>query len=334
MSDTHNSPNLFQTQADGQTAPLVWVVTEGIAGTENQCIAVAQALNLSPIIKRVQLRQPWKLLSPYIGFENRMTFTGDSLNEPWPDIVLAGGRKAIAACRYIKRQSRNKTKIIFFQNPRISTSEFDLVVAPHHDGLSGANVIVSKATPTKFNVSMIEKIKSETQSPFPQGHGLSIAVIIGGGIAGRDMPLTEQKIILDLCQKFASDINNKIMIIGSRRTPHNLVSSIRSITQHHNHIVTWFPDDQKDNPYTSAIAHADIVMVTADSPSMISDAASAGRSTYVIGDAQTKRHAALISSLNAEGHIRIFDGDISIYPHKLLDDVGYIAHEIQRKIQI
>ncbi len=323
MSDTHTSA----------PPPTLWVVTEGIAGTENQCLAVANAMGLMPTVKRIGLKQPWKLLSPYIGFEYESTFTGDALSAPWPDIVFAGGRKAIAACRYIKKESKQKTKIIFFQNPRISTREFDLVIAPAHDNITGTNVIISKATPTKFNVNLINDLKSKNPSPFATRGSQNVAFVIGGGIAGRAMPETEQQHVLNTCEFLSQQIDKNIFIIGSRRTPPSLVQSIRDIAQAHQ-FQTWFSDDNAPNPYADAIAYADIVLVTADSPSMISDTASAGRPTYVVGTGQTKRHAALIAFLEREGHIRMFDQDLSIYPHKLLDDVGHIADEIRRKIHI
>ena len=323
MSDTHTPAS----------PPTLWVVTEGIAGTENQCLAVAQAMGLTPVVKRIGLKQPWKFLSPYIGFECAGTFTGDALSTPWPDIVFAGGRKAIAACRYIRKESKQKTKIIFFQNPRINTRAFDLVIAPAHDNISGDNIIISKATPTKFNVQMINDIRLKNPSPFIAHGSQNITFIIGGGIAGRAMPDAEQQYVLDTCKFLLQQTDKNIFIIGSRRTPPSLVQSIRDIARAH-HLQTWFPDDTAPNPYADAIAYADIVLVTADSPSMISDAASAGRPTYAGGTGLTKRHAALIPFLEHEGHIRMFNNDLSIYPHKLLDDVGHIAHEIRRKIHI
>ena len=46
-----------------------WIITEGIAGTENQCLGVAENLNVDIEIKRIKLNEPWNSLSPYIKFE-------------------------------------------------------------------------------------------------------------------------------------------------------------------------------------------------------------------------------------------------------------------------
>ena len=101
-----------------------WIVTEGFAGTENQCLGIAEALGVTPTVKRIVLRQPWHTLSPWLGSENEWTFSplGDKLHAPWPDLVLAAGRKGIAAARYIRRMSGNRAFIVFIQDPRISLS--------------------------------------------------------------------------------------------------------------------------------------------------------------------------------------------------------------------
>ena len=95
-----------------------WVVTEGLAGTENQCLGVAEALGIVPEVKRIELRQPWKSLSPYLGFEQNWSFS-PALTGPWPDLLLASGRKSIAASRYIKKASGGKTFTVQIQDPRI-----------------------------------------------------------------------------------------------------------------------------------------------------------------------------------------------------------------------
>src|SRR5262245_41653904 len=123
-----------------------WIVTEGLAGTENQCLGVAEALGIMPEIKRIRLRQPWKSFSPFLGFEQNMTFS-PPLQPPWPDLLLASGRKSIAASRYIKKASGGRTFTVQIQDPRISPSYFDLVAVPEHDPARGENVIVTAASP-------------------------------------------------------------------------------------------------------------------------------------------------------------------------------------------
>ena len=43
-----------------------WVVTGGNAGMEIQCIALAEAMGLVPVVKRIKLRSPWRQLTPFV----------------------------------------------------------------------------------------------------------------------------------------------------------------------------------------------------------------------------------------------------------------------------
>ncbi len=124
----------------------VWVITEGMIGTENQCLGVCDSLNVKPKIFRVSLKQPWSTLTPWLGFENAEIFT-PLLHAPWPDILITAGRKAIAASRYIKKISNGKTFTVHLQHPKINPNHFDLVAAPFHDSLYGENVIVTNGAP-------------------------------------------------------------------------------------------------------------------------------------------------------------------------------------------
>lgn len=44
--------------------PTVWVLTDGKAGDEGQCIGVAERLGVVPEIRRVKPRKPWSWLMP------------------------------------------------------------------------------------------------------------------------------------------------------------------------------------------------------------------------------------------------------------------------------
>src|SRR5258705_7206463 len=82
-----------------------WVVTDGKAGMESQCVGLAEALGLTPLVKRVRLRSPWRQLTPYFRLGGRAQFTadGDSLAASWPDLLIATGRHSVAASILVKK---------------------------------------------------------------------------------------------------------------------------------------------------------------------------------------------------------------------------------------
>src|SRR5690606_13676708 len=97
-----------------------WILVEkGLKGTENQCVALAEAAGLSRTIKTIKLKQPWKTLTPWVRHFSSAALTpeSDPLVAPWPDVVIASGRKAIAPALWVKKQSGGCTKLIIVQSP-------------------------------------------------------------------------------------------------------------------------------------------------------------------------------------------------------------------------
>jgi mitochondrial fission protein ELM1 len=306
-------------------SPMIWVITEGLAGTENQCLGIAEALGIGPVVKRIHLRQPWKSLSPYLGFECAYTFT-EHLTGPWPDILIASGRKSIAAARYIKKQSGGKTFTIQIQDPRISPKQFDLVAVPQHDPTRGENVFVSVATPNRITPSRLMESQKNFEHLFSKLPQPRIAVLIGGTTKRhRFTAMDTQNLIAQL-----SPLPN-LMITTSRRTGDDNTLALKAALDKNGH---YFYDGISPNPYMGMLAWADIILVTADSTSMVSEAATTGKPVYVLPmKGLTPRQMQLIDNLKAYGAIRDFQGILENWTYSPLSDSANIAAEIRKKCE-
>lgn len=343
-----------------------------MAGTENQCIAVAEALGISYEIKRISLHEPWKTLSPYIGFEQNWSFS-PALTSPWPDLLIASGRKSIAASRYIKTQSGGKTFTVQIQDPRINPKQFDLVAVPAHDPLAssgcGDNVIVTDASPNRITQTKLDAAKREFPS-FESFPSPRIAVLIGGN--SKAYTLTPE-IMERLCAQLKS-IDGGLMITASRRTGAENEAILKK-SFHHRHpvgnaegisherdpekcsakgathtdprrqssasqnrgddgsIFLW--DGQGQNPYFAMLAWADFILVTADSASMLSDACSTGKPVYMIPmDGGHPRIDKLHERLQNLEALRVFDGNLEPFSYDPLNDAQKIACAIKERIRI
>jgi uncharacterized protein len=303
------------------TSPTIWVITEGLTGTENQCLGITESLGVIPIVKRVSLRFPWKLLSPYLGFECVATFS-EPLNGPWPDILITSGRKAIAVSRYIKKQSSGKTFTIHIQDPRINPAMFDMVVVPEHDPTRGDNVFVTIATPNRITDEKLERAKNEFSYLFEKIQTPRIAVLIGGSTKRNTFGLEDTK---RLIEKLAPLKN--MMITTSRRTGEaNTVLLKEKLANH------YFWDGRSPNPYMGILTWADFIVVTADSTSMISEAATTGKPVYVIPmKGLTKRQTQLVENLKKYGAVKEFTGNIESWTYPALADSRAIAALIRQK---
>lgn len=312
------------------TAPI-WIITEGIAGTENQCIGVAESLcrgmdtsaALSFDVKRIGLREPWLTLSPYLGFEQNWSFT-EPLSPPWPRLLITCGRKAIAASRYIKRQSQGRTITVHIQDPRISATHFDLVAVPRHDPMRGINVIVTAASPNRITIPRIEREVTR----FPHLRALPhprIAVLIGGTSKAYQMT---QDITERLAEQL-SCVKGGLMVTCSRRTGDKNRAILETSL---NKATNYFWNGTGDNPYFAFLGLADFILVTADSASMISEACSTGKPVYMIDlDGGAKRIDKLHRYLIDEGCLRRFDGRLSMYDYTPLNDAKLVADAVKAR---
>jgi len=309
-----------------------WIITEsGLIGTENQCLGVAEALGITPIVKRIGLRQPWKIFSPYLGLENQNSFTGDSLTAPFPDLVIAAGRKAIAAARYIKKASNGKTFVTLLQDPRVSPRPFDLVAVPAHDNLRGPNVIVTQATPNRVFTASLHAAHDKFAGLLSHLPGPRVAVLIGGN--SKSYTLTPE-IMTDLANDLRKLAGHgaSLMVTASRRTgEHNRL--ILENTLNGTNALIW--DGTGDNPYYGFLAWANYIVVTADSASMLSEAATTGKPVYMVpltgGSARfDKLHANLLNA----GVIQTFRGKLEPYNYTPLQDAAMVAKEIRKRLKI
>ena len=306
-----------------------WIVTEGLIGTENQCLGIAEALGVDPIVKRVRLNEPWKSLSPYIGFETAAAFNplGDAIAPPWPDLLISSGRKSIAAARYIKKQSGGKTFVAHIQDPRFRRDDFDLLVVPAHDPARGENILVTTATPNRISTEKLSAAKEKFDFlgglPSPR-----LAVLIGG-TAGSQVLTKEMVESISAKLRSLTDQGYSLMVTTSRRTGDENKKILQdSLTGPD----VYFWNGTDENPYFGLLAWADAIIVTSESMSMVSEAATTGKPVYIINlDGARDRHVRMLENLRNNGVIRNFEGQIDEWTYTPLNDAELVAREIRRK---
>jgi mitochondrial fission protein ELM1 len=312
---------------------LCWIITEGIAGSENQCLGVAEALGVTPVIKRIALRQPWKTLTPILGGESEWTFSpvSDKIRAPWPDLVIASGRKSIAAARYIKRMAGNRVFTVYLQDPRISPSQFDLVAVPSHDRLRGPNVIVTTAAPNRVTPERLDEGLNDFADPFEDFPEPRVAVLIGGDSKAYKMTeAVTQKLAAQL-HDLATNMGASVFITTSRRTGKANEEIIDSVLADTN---AWVWDQESDNPYFGFLAWADYILVTADSVSMMSEAATTGKPVYMIQlEGGAPRINAFHKTMIDRGILRIFEGVLEPWTYPPLNDAAFVAEEIKKRLK-
>lgn len=308
-----------------------WIVTDGKAGTENQCIGVAEALGARPEIKRVGLRPPWSLLSPYLGHERGWSFRGDSLSAPFPDLVLASGRRSIAAARYIRRKSGGQSYIVQIQDPRARYDDFDLVAVPAHDPARGANVFVMQAAPNRITPERLDQGIEDFAELFAALPAPRVAVLIGGDSKSHKLTPANLDNMIKALTNLARQ-GHSLMITTSRRTGADNVTTLQNaLAGKSEHIYFW--DGSGENPYHGMLGWADFIMVSADSVSMVSEAATTGKPVYILPvSGGSKRFHKFYDALFTADIVRPFVSTLKPYSYQKLQDAPNLAAEIKKRL--
>ena len=155
-----------------------------------------------------------------------------------------------------------------------------------------------------------------------------VAVLVGGSTKTHRFTQEEANSLASLLSPLVHQ-GVGLMITTSRRTGRENEESLR---QHLSTPNGYFWNGGDTNPYLGFLAFADFILVTGDSTSMISDAATTGKPVYVLPMAGlSKRQAGLIENLKKAGIVRDFTGMLEDWTYPRLHDSERIADEIRRK---
>lgn len=259
----------------------VWILADDRMGNVNQLLGVAEALGYPCARKDIRYTSPVRLPNCLRG----RTLIGldapsrKSLAAPYPDVVLAAGRRSYPAARYIKKKSGGRTRIVQLMNPgRCGFREADLVVLPAHDAYRGAarNVMVVSGTPHRLTPAKIKKERAKWAPVFAAYPRPRVSVIVGG--ATKDKPFTAA-MARDLAQGVRALNPASVLATTSRRTPPDVVSYLE---QHLPQPCFFYRfGDAGENPYFGLLSCADAIVVTGDSMSMCSECCAAGAPVFI-----------------------------------------------------
>ncbi len=315
--------------------PICWVLSEGMAGTENQCLALAAALGLEPEIKRAAARLPWRWLGAGMAAlaPQFLAQGGDSLAPPWPDLVIASGRKCAGLALAIQRASRGRSFTVFVQNPRLGHARFDLIVAPRHDGLTGDNVYTTRGALSRVGAAALNAAAAEFASAFAALPRPLAACMIGGASRRHRLTAADGRALGESLAKLAAESGCGLLITASRRTPGLSFAALEAALAG---APAYIWRGEGVNPYLGFLALADAILVTADSVSMVSDACASAKPVYIlpIAGRRSARFARFFAALEGEGAVRPFAGKLESWSYAPLNDCAEAADEIRRRLEM
>ena len=308
-----------------------WILSDGKAGDEAQCLGVTERLELQPDIRRIAPRKAYALLAPFgpIDPKDRENRENSPLKGPLPDIVIASGRRTVPYLRYLKRRATQlpagKALLsVYLKDPRTGAGTADLIWVPAHDRLRGDNVVVTLTSPHRISP---ERLRAARAAPPPWGTDarLCVGVLLGGDSQHHRFTQADIASFVEKLTRIAQT-GARLVITPSRRTPPTLAASVQQLCAQTD---GFYWAGEGDNPYLAILAHADQLIVTADSVNMLGEAAATGTPIHLF--APTGGHtkiSSFVKGLFDHGAVRPLNEHLESWAYPPLDATDEIAARV------
>lgn len=320
--------------ADAGPDPVCWVISDGKPGMENQCLGLAEAVGLPIVVKRIVTRAPWRWLPPRLWRAplRAIDRAGDALRPPWPALVIASGRQSVAPAAAIRRVARGRTVCVQIQTPHIDPSRFDLVIVPRHDRLRGENVVRTLGALHRVTTDRLNRAARAFGPRLSALPGPLVAALIGG--SNRDYRLTPVA-AFDLGRRLgdlARSCGGSLAVTVSRRTGAANAAALRDGIGADTPLFFW--DGTGENPYFGLLALADVLVVTADSVSMTSEACATGKPVYVASlPGRSDKMGRFHQGLRERGMTRWLEDSIEHWSYTVPEDTARAARLVRNLLR-
>lgn len=293
--------------ATGEDA-RIWALLDDRPGNVNQVLGVAEALGQPFTHKNLSYgllaRIPSMLLGgSVLGVDAE---SRKALQAPWPDVVIAAGRRAAMVARWIKVRSGGKTRLAHMMDPGAGREAFDLLVLPRHDRgvVDRPNLLLVTGAPHRVTP---EKLAFEAKAwegvfdGLPRPH---LALLVGGPTKDQGFPDRHWDDLAAWSVVLARSVSGSLLVSTSRRTGAAATARLRAMIPEPRAFHAF--GDAASNPYMGYLAQADGIIVTGDSVSMMCEAVATGRPVWIFAptDLLGPKHTRLAADLFAQGLAR------------------------------
>ncbi len=310
-----------------------WVITTGMAGMDVQAQGVAEALGLAYEMKRVTPKGLWKFAAPWgpVAPAERFGEPGAQFAPPWPKVAISLGRGSVPYMRALRRKAGPDLFTVVMQDPKTGLATADMIWVPEHDRLRGANVFTTLTAPHSFTSKRLAELRGSVAPAIAALPHPRVAVVLGGKNAVYKFRDEDDARFADALASLGR-LGASFLITPSRRTHQRLLEVTDRATRDFPRIL-W--DRSGPNPYGEFLAHADLLVVTADSVNMTGEACATGKPVFVFtpsgGSAKFRRfHAALETRGATRPLPERFDA-LPAWSYEPLHSVDDIAREVERR---
>ena len=319
-------------------APSIWVLADDRAGNVSQALGIATALGLPFSVKDIRYTAAGRLPNAMVGasFVGLTSESRATLTPPWPDLVIAAGRRTGPVARAIKQRNGGRTFLVQSMHPGSSgADDFDLIAVPRHDRRKPAeNLLEVIGAPHRVTPQRLAEAAQIWAPQFADLPRPRVALIVGGSTHRHQFTEVMAAELGRIASAAAVSAGGSLLVTTSRRTGRPAASVLAGEMKVPHRLHRW--GDSGDNPYMGFLAVADAVIVTGDSVSMCSEACATAAPVYIYAPVAlvSDKHARLHRDLYDGGYARPLADRLESWTHPPLNAADQIATVLRERLSL
>lgn len=319
------------------------ILSDGKAGHLNQSLAVLQAIRaerkamgapedsvrekIIDIYYKNKAVESWArfitwLFSGHLPFKRLLLkmwlskASYEAVMRAYADIVISCGSSLVPTCILVAHE--NNAKSVVVMKPFCGTGVFDAVIVPRHDKIKkGRNIYVTDKALSLINRDYLnEEGKKLRQSlNLSLQKGPVIGLLMGGDTEKTQFSPIKCEKALNEVSRFLEQKNGTLLATTSRRTPGWLEAELKSrFSKNPNCPLLVIANEVNRSGVVPGILDvADTVLVSGESMSMLSEAASSGKPVLVFKPTEKmeakKKYETFLNLMQESGLLRVAEVD-------------------------
>lgn len=227
----------------------------------------------------------------------------------YADIVISSG-SSLSAVNIFLTKENNAKNVVLMKPGMVPLKMFNVAVIPGHDRPRPKdNVVVTEGSPNLVDETAMTSAGRRIKERLPRSKKRNVGLLLGGDTPAYSLTEELMDKMMDRLDKALTELDMDLLVTTSRRTPKNVEGLLKERLKGNPRCRLLIIANEKniDNAVSGILNLSDVVIVSGESMSMVSEAASSGRQTLVF-DLKKKRpsfkHGYAIDRLASMGYIK------------------------------
>jgi mitochondrial fission protein ELM1 len=230
----------------------------------------------------------------------------------YADIIISCGSSLAPVNALIAKELNARNAVIMRPRPA-PLGKFTLAVIPRHDSpRPRKNVLVTTGAPNRISEELMLKEAARLAARLGLKEAPRLGVLIGGDNADYAMDAVAIETLVSRLKALSEEVSLEILATTSRRTPKEvealLKKSLGALAACK--LLVIANEDNPPGTVPAILGLSDVVLVSGESVSMVSEAANSGRPVLVFSlkkknARKTTRHERMIKDMDRAGLVRV-----------------------------